>query len=116
MIFPVLVISFLKPARARVLQGYFDGTLKIQFTKLYDFNVPIYTDLMNCLLRWGYANPHGNTTLGTSLPVISEDADDDDTFHGKMDTNQLNKIFLLVLGRLYRQIIFLIALITSVSF
>ncbi|KAL2219333.1 hypothetical protein M432DRAFT_668399 [Thermoascus aurantiacus ATCC 26904] len=55
----VLVISFLKPARARVLQGYFDGTLKIQFTKLYDFNVPNYTDLMNCLLRWGYATRMG---------------------------------------------------------
>jgi hypothetical protein len=23
------------------LQGYFDGTLKIQLTKLYDFNIPI---------------------------------------------------------------------------
>ena len=50
------------PAQARVLQGYFDGTLKIQFTKLIDFNTLIYADLMNSLLRWDM-RPHMATPL-----------------------------------------------------
>jgi hypothetical protein len=65
------------PAKARVLQAYFDGTLKIQFTKLIDFNTPNYADLMNSLLRWGYASAHGNTTLEASLSAIPEDVEDD---------------------------------------
>lgn len=65
------------PTQAWIIQGYFDGTLKIQFTKLINFNVPNYTNLMNSLLRWGYAAVHGNTTLGTSLSTISEGTEDD---------------------------------------
>ena len=65
------------PARARILQGYFDGMLKIQFTKFINFNVTNYTELMNSLLRWEYATAHGNTILETSLSAISEDAEDD---------------------------------------
>lgn len=59
----VLVISFLKPAQARVVQGYFDGKLNIQISKLYDFNVSGYVDVMNSLIRWGCAVPQGDTTL-----------------------------------------------------
>jgi hypothetical protein len=73
----MLVISFMMPARAQVLQGYFNGTLKIQFTKFINFNIPNYTELVNSLLRWGYATAHGNTTLETSLSEISEKAEDD---------------------------------------
>ena len=47
-----------------------------QFTKLVDFNVPNYTELMNSLLQWGYATAHGNTTLETTLSAISEDMED----------------------------------------
>ncbi|KAK2755017.1 hypothetical protein FQN54_006545 [Arachnomyces sp. PD_36] len=79
MIFPVLVISFLKPARARVVQGYFDeGTLNIQISKCYDFNVPNYIDVMNSLLRWGRPIPQGNTTLEKTLPAVSEEAEDEE--------------------------------------
>ena len=82
----MLVISFLQPARARVLQGYFNGTLKIQLTELYNFNIPNfnipipdYKDLMTSLIRWGEAIALGNTTLKESLSVISEEAEEDET-------------------------------------
>lgn len=87
----VLIISFLQPAQARVLQGYFDGRLKIQLTKLYDFNIPVseYKDLMTSLIRWGEAIAEGNTTLKESLPVISEDVENEtNPSHLKIDSKE----------------------------
>ncbi|OJJ39617.1 hypothetical protein ASPWEDRAFT_736476 [Aspergillus wentii DTO 134E9] len=44
-IFPVNMISFIMPTHARVIQGYFDDKLRIQFSGLYNFNILI-------LLSW----------------------------------------------------------------
>ncbi|PWY90560.1 hypothetical protein BO94DRAFT_30290 [Aspergillus sclerotioniger CBS 115572] len=49
-IFPTLVFSFVRPARVRILYGYFEGTLKVQATKLQDINVSNYTEMMESLV------------------------------------------------------------------
>ncbi|XHG02935.1 hypothetical protein AWENTII_006254 [Aspergillus wentii] len=62
LIFPVLAISFLMPTHARIIQGYFhDGKLRIQFTKLCDFELPHNMDSMNKILRRAGAVPQGDT-------------------------------------------------------
>ncbi|PWY83549.1 hypothetical protein BO70DRAFT_28252 [Aspergillus heteromorphus CBS 117.55] len=75
---PTLVISFIRPARVRVLHAYFDNTLKVQATEPFDFDAPNYPDLMESLVRWAYPTVHGDTRLSGSLPSISEDDEDDD--------------------------------------
>lgn len=59
-----LLISFLRPACARVLYAYFDGTvLEVQATKLQDFDVPNYTEMMDALLRWRLSTTYLGETL-----------------------------------------------------
>ena len=64
----------MRPARARVLYGYFEGNaLKVVFTKAHDFNVANYAEIMSYLLRWTSRRLHGNATMaGDSLLSIDE--------------------------------------------
>ncbi|PYH89403.1 hypothetical protein BO71DRAFT_403087 [Aspergillus ellipticus CBS 707.79] len=72
LVVPTLVLSFVRPARVRVLYGYFDETLKIQATVPQDFNVPEYPVMMNYLVRWAHPDIAGDTRT-PCLPPISED-------------------------------------------
>ncbi|OJJ35044.1 hypothetical protein ASPWEDRAFT_40175 [Aspergillus wentii DTO 134E9] len=77
-VFPTLVLCFMKPARVRVLYGYFEyGILKVQFSKCQDFNVPNYVERMDCLLRWIFPTTNGDTRL-VGLQAISEDEEDEE--------------------------------------
>ncbi|PYI02970.1 hypothetical protein BO78DRAFT_422005 [Aspergillus sclerotiicarbonarius CBS 121057] len=80
--FPTLVFSFVRPARVRVLYGYFEGTLKVQATKLQDFNVPNYIQMMESLLRWGSPTIYGDTRMAAPLPPISEPISEHDEAEG----------------------------------
>lgn len=60
---------------ARLIQGYFqDGKLKIQFTKLYDFNVSHYTEVMNSFLQWADPVAHGDTVLADKFQLVTKEA------------------------------------------
>lgn len=64
----------MRPARARVLYGYFENnTLKVLTTKAHDFNVSNYAEMMDYLVRWDSPSIHGNTEMGESLALIEED-------------------------------------------
>ena len=64
----------MRPARARVLYGYFeDYKLKIVTTKAQDFDAPNYDELMNSLLKWSFPTLNGNTEVKIPLPTITED-------------------------------------------
>ena len=66
------MVSFQPRARARILYGYFDGNLKIQLSRVQDFCVPRYNDMMTTLLRWAYPMTCGLTTKSVPMPTISE--------------------------------------------
>ena len=68
----------MRPARARVLYGYFEKkTLKIATTKSHDFNVPNYAETMDSLARWASPKLQGNTETGETLAAIGEDDEEE---------------------------------------
>lgn len=66
------MVSILNPAQARILQGYYDGMLKIRRSKLYDFDNPCHREMMDLFMRWMRARPCGNTGLKGTLATIPE--------------------------------------------
>lgn len=69
----ILLISFQPRARARVLSGYYDGTLKIQMSGHQEFDVPDYVGRMDGLLKWAWPHTNYMTTRIMPLPTIVED-------------------------------------------
>lgn len=67
-----IVISFQPRARARVLHGYFDGTLKVLMSGHLHFDVPDYSFQMDALLKWSWPTTCGLTTRILPLPTIIE--------------------------------------------
>lgn len=73
-----LVYTFMRPARARVLYGYFENkTLKIATTKSHDFNVPNYAEMMGSLACWASPKLQGNIETGEPLAAIGEDGEEE---------------------------------------
>lgn len=79
-----MVISFQPRARARVLYGYFDGTLKIQMSKHREFDVQDYVGGMDTLLKWAWPKTCGLTTRILPLPTIVE-SDEDELAAGEIE-------------------------------
>lgn len=79
-----MVISFHPRARARVLYAYFDGTLKVQMTRHWEFDVPDYVAQMNTLLRWAWPKTCGHTMRILPMPTIDE-SDENDIAVGKIE-------------------------------
>ncbi|KAJ5574125.1 uncharacterized protein N7459_008552 [Penicillium hispanicum] len=74
---PTMVISFHPQERARVMCGYFDGTLKVQFTKFQEFDGFDVVDMRSYLLQWAWPVTCDRTTrFIASLPPIPENAED----------------------------------------
>ncbi|KAI9928185.1 hypothetical protein MW887_002218 [Aspergillus wentii] len=59
-----------------IYPGHFDGALKIQCTKLHNFDITNYKRLVKSLLRWTVPTPCGNTTAKNSLPEVSESSEE----------------------------------------
>lgn len=72
-----MLISFQPRARARVLYGYFDGTLRVQMSQAQEFDVPDYVDRMDSLLRWAWPTTLQQTTRVVPLPTIVESDEED---------------------------------------
>lgn len=72
-----MVITFQPRVRARVLYGYFDGTLKVQMSKHREFDVPDYVKQMDTLLKWAWPKTCGLTTRILPLPTIVEGEEDE---------------------------------------
>ncbi|RMJ22964.1 hypothetical protein PHISP_06158 [Aspergillus sp. HF37] len=66
---PILLISILNPARACIVQGCFDGILKLQRSRLYGFDGPFHAADMDLFIRWMKGRPCGKTCLGASCVV-----------------------------------------------
>lgn len=71
-----MVVSFQPQARARVLYGYFDGAIKVHFTKTQAFDVPNYEKMMDYLLQWAWPLLSGRTSTIIPLPTITESDED----------------------------------------
>lgn len=66
-------------AQARVLYGYFDGKLKVQYTELQQVTTSNFEDMIGSLLKWSMPTMDGVTTDVVTLPIIEEgdeEADD----------------------------------------
>lgn len=73
-----LAYTFMRPARARVLYGYFENkTLKIATTKSHGFTVPNYAEMIDYLARWASPKLQGNTETGEPLAAIGEDGEEE---------------------------------------
>ncbi|KAK2761719.1 hypothetical protein FQN54_001547 [Arachnomyces sp. PD_36] len=83
----VMIISITNLYKVRILQGHFDGTLRIRRSKLYDFCVDDHEEVMKFIICWLKATPHGDTTLSNTIP-ISDDAvhDPDEDEAGDQNT------------------------------
>ncbi|OAX80980.1 hypothetical protein ACJ72_04677 [Emergomyces africanus] len=69
LIYPVMVISIMNLFKLRVLQGYFNGTLNIHKSEVYDFAVEDHEDAMNSVIAWLRSTSHGDTTLSLHMPI-----------------------------------------------
>lgn len=67
-----MVVSFQPRARVRILYAYFDGAIKVHFTKIQEFEGPDYEKMMDCLLRWSWPLLSGRTSTIIPLPTIAE--------------------------------------------
>lgn len=55
----------------RILQGYFDGHLNVQMSRLYNFDVSDHQEVMDLFVRWLMPMAHGDTTLSLSCPGMN---------------------------------------------
>ncbi|EAW09622.1 uncharacterized protein ACLA_038330 [Aspergillus clavatus NRRL 1] len=76
-IFPVFIISVLNPGYARVIQAYFDGTLRIQRSATYDIESCDHESVMTLFSRWLDIAPNGITTWIPSLSSIEESSEEE---------------------------------------
>lgn len=67
-----MVITY-RGAEARVVYGYFDLGLHVQYTDLIKFNEDEFYDQMLDLLQWTLPITDCNTTACPSLSVIAEE-------------------------------------------
>lgn len=76
-----MVISIANYFKLRILQGYFDGSLHIRRSKLYDFAVEDHEEVMKLAMCWLRSTPHGDTTMSAEMPYfkhqIREESDEE---------------------------------------
>lgn len=65
-------------AQVRVLYGYFDGKLKVQYTELQQATTSNFEDMIGSLLKWSLPTIDGDTTDVVTLPVIEEEDEEAD--------------------------------------
>lgn len=65
-------------AQARVLYGYFDGKLKVQYTELQQVTTSNFEDMIGSLLKWSLPTIDGDTTDVVTLPIIEEEDEEAD--------------------------------------
>lgn len=66
-------------ARARVLYGYFDGRLRVQFSKAQELDTPSYIEAMNILLQWAWPRARKSTRMiRLPLPAIFESDEEEE--------------------------------------
>ncbi|RMJ22070.1 hypothetical protein PHISP_07060 [Aspergillus sp. HF37] len=78
MICPILIVSVLNCLQARLIEAYFDGGLKIHYSKLYDFNDTHHKDQMDLFVRWMIPRTRGNTAWISPLPALTESCEEAD--------------------------------------
>lgn len=67
-------------AQARVLYGYMDGKLKVQYTELQQVTTSNFEEMIGSLLKWSLPTIDGNTTDVMTLPTIQEEDEEEDAF------------------------------------
>lgn len=75
--YQTLVYYFMRPAKARVLYGYFENnTMRVVTTKAHNFDVPTHCEMMNSLAQWAFPCLHYYTETVGSLTAIEECSQD----------------------------------------
>lgn len=73
-----LIITMFPGAQVRVLYGYFDGKLKVQYTELQQVTTSNFEDMIGSLLKWSLPTTNGDTTDVVTLPTIPEEDEEED--------------------------------------
>lgn len=93
-------------AQARVLYGYMDGKLKVQYTELQQVTTSNFEEMIGSLLKWSLPTIDGDTTDVVTLPTIEEEDEEDDVVSSPTKTvekaqnptkNQVNECTLRLL-------------------
>ncbi|KAJ5149424.1 hypothetical protein N7448_001002 [Penicillium atrosanguineum] len=74
--FPTLVTTIYRRGYVRVIYGYMDGTLKIQYTEPQQITVDNFESMMKKLLQWNLPETQGDPTKVVTLPTIQEEEED----------------------------------------
>lgn len=71
------MVSVINTLQARIIQGYYDGELHIQYSKLYNFDTVKHQESMDLFTRWMIPRARGNTTWSSPLPSLAESSEDE---------------------------------------
>ncbi|KAJ5665696.1 uncharacterized protein N7477_008144 [Penicillium maclennaniae] len=74
--FPTLVTIIYRGGYVRVIHGYMDGTLRIQYTEPRQVTVNNFESMMEKLLQWSLPEIQGDPTKVVTLPTIQEEEED----------------------------------------
>lgn len=115
-----LITIIYRGGYVRVIYGYMDDTLKVQYTEPQQVTVDNFESMMEKVLRWSLPEPQGDPTKVVTLPTIQEEEDpsvqitqiSETTQLTKQETNQINNFLqrclephsILTNGRLYQSL------------
>ncbi|KAK2813959.1 hypothetical protein FQN50_000360 [Emmonsiellopsis sp. PD_5] len=88
LVYPVMVITIMNLMKVRMLQGHFDGTLKIRQSKMYDFAVEDHESAMKVVVGWLRSMAHGDTTLSMQLPIFQSESHNEDEMDEDKDRKE----------------------------
>ncbi|KAJ5191090.1 uncharacterized protein N7498_010075 [Penicillium cinerascens] len=78
-VFPTLVTTIYRGGYVRVIYGYMDDSLKIQYTEPQQVTTENFEPMMERLLQWNMAETQGDPTRVVTLPPILEEEGEDPT-------------------------------------
>lgn len=68
-----------------MLYGYFDGELRVQFSKAQELDIPSYIEAMNTLLEWAWPRARKSTrVIRPPLPTIGDHDEEEEVDLGVM--------------------------------
>ncbi|KAJ6108018.1 hypothetical protein N7523_009341 [Penicillium sp. IBT 18751x] len=74
--FPTLITTIYRGGYVRVIHGYMDGTLRVQYTEPKQVTVKNFESMMEKLLQWSLPEIQGDPTKVVTLPTIQEEEED----------------------------------------
>lgn len=72
------MVSVVNTLQARIIQGHFDGKLRVRYSKLYNFNTTKHKKQMDLFVRWMIPRAHGNTRWVPPLPSLTECSEEEE--------------------------------------